>query len=231
MNSIHASLGNTKHRTLKKTLALLSLPLLATTFSYGIVGSTSSFAAGTIPQATVAKMGTCAWQLAGVSPTVVLTPASAYAGTSDQLTGTDASANMFVSADGIQGTACSWFGGTPAGATITTSIGNNAGFVSTPAAGLDYSFVTGASSLTYAPSSAGCPTGTGTTYTTFSMFGASPLNTTRATVVISKTGSVIGTSTSCLFSPTYTSSIPAGLTPTGTNNLAAPSVTTTLSIQ
>lgn len=214
-----------------KFLAILSLPILASGISYGFGGEQAAKAAGTIPQATVAKLGTCAWQLAGVSPTVTLTAASAYSGTGLQLTGTDSTANLFVSGDGTQGTNCTWFGGTPAGATITTSIGNNAGFVSSPSAGLDYTFIAGASALTYTPSAVGCPTGVGTSYTPLAMYGNTPANTTKATVVISKTGSVVGTSTSCLFSPTYTSLIPAGLTPTGTNNLSAPSITTTLSIQ
>jgi hypothetical protein len=215
----------------KKIFAILSLPILASGISYGFGGESPANAAGTIPQATVAKLGTCAWQLAGVSPTVTLTAPTAYSGTGLQLTGTDATANLFVSGDGTQGTNCTWFGGTPAGATITTSIGNSAGFVSSPAAGLDYTFIAGASALTYTPSSVGCPTGIGTSYTALAMYGNAPANNSKATVVISKTGSVIGTSTSCLFSPTYTSLIPAGLTPTGTNNLSAPSITTTLSIQ
>jgi hypothetical protein len=215
----------------KKFFAVLSLPILATGMSYGFGEEIPVYAAGTIPTATVAKLGTCAWQLAGVSPSVTLSAASGYAGVGLQLTGTDATANMFVSGDGTQGTNCSWFSGTPAGATITTSIGNGAGFVSSPSAGLDYTFIAGASALTWTPSSAGCPTGVGTSYTALPKYGNAPSNTTKATVVISKTGSVIGTSTSCLFAPTYTSLIPAGLTPTGTNNLTAPSITTTISIQ
>lgn len=215
----------------KKIFAIISLPILASGISYGFGGESPANAAGSIPTATVSKMGTCAWQLSGVSPTVVLTAPTAYSGEGLQLTGKDSTANMFVSGDGTQGTNCSWFGGTRAGATITTSIGDHAGFVSSPSAGLDYTFIEGASALTFTPSSIGCPTGTGTSYSSLEMFGNKAGDTSKATVVISKTGSVIGTSTSCLFSPTYTSLIPAGLTPTGTNNLSAPSITTTLSIQ
>lgn len=218
-------------KKVSRNVAFLSLPILALSISYGFGGEPAANAAGTIPQATVAKLATCAWQLAGVSPNVTLTAATAYSGSGLQLTGTDSTANLFVSGDGTQGTNCTWFSGTPAGATITTSIGNSAGFVSSPSAGLDYTFIAGASALTYTPSFVGCPTGVGTSYTPLAMYGNSPANTTKATLVISKTGSVIGTSTSCLFSPTYTSLIPAGLTPTGTNNLSAPSITTTLSIQ
>lgn len=218
-------------KKISKVFAILSLPVLATGISFGFGTEAPVIAAGTIPQATVSKALTCAWQLAGVSPTVALTAPTAYSGTGLQLTGTDATANLFVSGDGTQGTNCSWFGATPAGATITTSIGNSAGFISSPAAGLDYTFIAGASALTSTPSSAACPVGIGTSYSALAMYGNSPANTTKATVVISKTGSVIGTSTSCLFAPTYTSLIPAGLTPTGVNNLTAPSITTTLTIQ
>jgi hypothetical protein len=213
----------------KKIVAILSLPILATGISLGFGAETPLFAAGTIPTATVSKLSTCAWQLAGVSPNVTLTAPSEYLGEGLQLTGTDTTANMFVSGNGTQGTNCSWFGGTPAGATITINIGNNAGFVSSPSAGLDYTFIAGASSLTYTPSSVGCPTTSGTSYTPLSMYGNVTANNTADTVVISPTN--VGTSTSCLFKPTYTSLIPAGLTPTGVNNLTAPSITTTITIQ
>jgi hypothetical protein len=203
---------------------------LATGISFGFGAETPVFAAGTIPTATVSKAKTCAWQLAGVSPTVTLTAPTEYLGEGLQLTGTDTTANMFVSGDGTQGTNCSWFSRDPAGATITTSIDdNNPGFKSTPSAGLDYTFIAGPSSLTYTPSSMGCPTTSGSTYTPLSMYGNSSANNSKATVVISRTG--VGKSTSCLFKPTYTSLIPPGLTPTGVNNLTAPSITTTMTIQ
>ena len=213
----------------KKIVAILSLPILATGISFGFGAETPVFAAGTIPTATVSKAPTCAWQLAGVSPSVTLTAPTGYLGEGLQLTGTDTTANMFVSGDGTQGTNCAWFGGTHAGATITTSIGDNAGFISSPSAGLDYTFIEGASSLTYTPSAVGCPTTSGSSYSPLSMYGNIPVNNSKATVVISPTD--VGKTTSCLFSPTYTSLIPAGLTPTGVNNLTAPSITTTMTIQ
>jgi hypothetical protein len=213
----------------KKIVAILSLPILAAGISFGFGAETPGLASGTIPTATISKAPTCAWQLAGVSPSVSLTAPTGYLGEGLQLTGTDTTANMFVSGDGTQGTDCSWFGATPVGATITTSISDDAGFVSYPSAGLDYTFIAGASALTYTPSSVGCPTTTGTSYTPLSMYGNIPENVSKATVIISSTD--VGTSTSCLFSPTYTSLIPPGLIPTRVNKLTAPSITTTMTIE
>ncbi len=206
---------------------MLSMPVLVAGTVYGL-GMDSPALAATVPTATVPSLSTCAWVLAGVSPTVALTAANPYAGASDLLTGTDAATAMFVSGDGTQGTPCSWFSGTPAGATITISVANNSSFTAVPT-GLGYSF-TVSSPLTYAPNSvgAGCPAATGgTSYTTRNMYGAA--NTGGAAVIYNKVG--VNTTSSCTFAPTYSSLIPAGLTAGGTSTvLTGSSVTTTMSL-
>jgi hypothetical protein len=211
----------------KRHFALLSLPLLVTGTVYGF-GLGSPANAATVPTATVPSLSTCAWVLAGVSPTVALTAANPYSGTSDALSGTDVGTAMFVSGDGVQGTACSWYSATPAGATITISVANGPSFTAVPA-GLGYTF-SAASPLTYAPNSlgAGCPTATGgTSYTSRAMWGAA--NTGGTTVIYNKVG--VNTSSSCTFAPTFSSLIPSGLTAGGLSTvLTGSSVTTTMSL-
>ncbi len=213
---------------LRRVSAYLSLPILAAGMAFGFGGEAPAQAAGTIPGATVSSLPSCAWVLAGVSPNLLLTAANPYSGATDALSGTDAATAMFVSGDGTQGTACSWYAGVPAGATITISVANNPAFTAVPT-GLGYIF-TAASPLTYTPNAvgAGCPAATGgTSYTTRSMYGAA--NTGGATVIYNKVG--VGIASSCTFSPTFSSLIPAGLTAGGLSTvLTGNSVTTTMSL-
>lgn len=208
---------------------MLSMPVLVAGAVYGL-GADSPALAATVPTATVPSLSTCAWVLAGVSPTVALTPANPYSGASDLLTGSDPATAMFVSGDGTQGSPCSWFSGTPAGATITISVANNSSFTAVPT-GLGYAFSV-TNPLTYAPNTlgAGCPVaGGGTSYTTRSMYGAGGGNTGGTTVIFNKVG--VNTASSCTFAPTYSSLIPAGLTAGGASTvLTGSSVTTTMSL-
>ena len=215
------------NKGIKRGLAYLSLPFLASGMAFGFVSQPLAEAA-TTPTATVQALANCAWVLAGVSPTVSLTPANPYSGTSDALTGQDVGTAMFVSGDTTQGTACSWYSATPAGATITISVPNSPSFTAVPT-GLGYTFSL-ASPLTYAPTAtgAGCPAATGgTSYTSRSMYGAA--NTGGAVVIYNKVG--VNTTSSCTFAPTFSSLIPAGLTAGGTSTvLTGTPVTTTMSL-
>jgi len=197
---------------------------------YGFGMESPALAAPTVPSATVAALGNCAWTLAGVSPGVSLTAASAYDGTSNALFGTDSSAIIFVAGNSTQGTPCSWFSATAAGATVSVSVASTPSFTAVPL-GLGYIFSSG-NPLTYTPFAlgAGCPaTGGGNSYTSRSMYGNAAPNLGGAAVVYNKTG--VGTSSSCAFAPTYTSTIPGGLTPGGTSTvLTGSSVTTTMTL-
>ncbi len=219
-----------KQSAFKRGCAYFSLPLLLSGMIYGLGIKSPALAAPTIPSATVAALGNCAWTLAGVSAGVTLTAADSYDGTSDALTGTDATPVMFVSGNSTQGTPCSWFSAAAAGATITVSIPAAPAFTAAPL-GLGYAF-TAANSLTYAPNAlgAGCPAATGgNSYTSRSMYAPGAGNLGGATVVYNK--ALVGTASSCAFAPTYSSLIPGGLTPGGTSTvLTGSGVTTTMTL-